>query len=228
MLLFCLLKKGGQMQKMKLLIADDHEMIRRGVRSILSSQKNIQIVGEATTGLQVIEQVDRLKPNVIIMDLMMPVLDGIEATRQIHRKNPDVRIIVLTIHNSEVIVRRVLDAGAHGYLLKSDLANQLKTAVNTVCSGRQYLSQGIEEDLSNRTLQNQRPDMRDVVLKLTSRETEVARLLATGKSSKEIASNLEISVRTVETHRANSMRKLGVHSVTELLHLISKNELLSL
>ena len=215
------------MHKVRLLIADDHEMIRRGVRSILSSQKNVQIVGEATTGIQVIEQVDRLKPNVIVMDLMMPVLDGIEATRQIHRKNPDVRIIVLTIHNSEIMVRKVLDAGAHGYLLKSDLANQLKTALSTVCGGQQYLSKGIEEELASRTLQGQQPDMRDLILKLTSRETEVARLLSMGKSSKEIASNLAISVRTVETHRANSMRKLGVHSVTELLHFISKNELLS-
>ena len=132
------------------------------------------------------------------------------------------------MHNSEVMVRKVLDAGAHGYLLKSDLAKELILAINTVCKGKPYLSQQVKKEINSRTLQSSHNDGSELTPKLTSRELEVARLLCLGKSSKEIASSLVISVRTVETHRANSMRKLGVHSVTELLHFILKNELLSL
>ena len=213
----------SEMNRLKILIADDHEIIRRGVRAILSSQTNVQIVGEASTGLQAIEQAHKLRPDVIIMDLTMPAMDGFEATRLIHGANAHIRIIVLTMHSSEIMIRNVLNAGAVGYLLKSELANKLKTALRTVCRGRQYLSHQVQEGLANQL----RPALGSVpnpMTKLTSRELEVVHLLSEGQSSKEIAYSLAISVRTVETHRANSMRKLGVHSVTELLHCLHKDK----
>lgn len=213
------------MSRLKVLIADDHEMIRRGIRAVLSSQAEIQIVGEASTGLQAVEQAERLRPDVVIMDLVMPAMDGVEAARRIRETNKNIRIIILTMHNSDVVIRNVLNAGADGYLLKSDLANNLKKAMDTVCRGRQYLSQEVEEGLTNRsTVAHQSIDQKQTST-LTSRELEVIQLLSQGRSSKEIADALAISVRTVETHRANSMRKMGVHSVTELLHSVLRSNL---
>jgi DNA-binding NarL/FixJ family response regulator len=183
----------------------------------LHSERNAQVVGEAVTGLQAVEQTQKLKPDVVVMDLAMPELDGIEATRQIRAANPGTQVIVLTMHDSEIMVRRALNAGASGYVLKSELANKLKTALRVVHRGRRYLSRQMSERLTDRYLQ-QTGTGNELPLGLTSRELEVAQLLSVGKSSKEIGEVLNITVRTVETHRANIMRKLNVHSVTELLH----------
>jgi DNA-binding NarL/FixJ family response regulator len=205
------------MNKIKVLVADDHELIRRGVRSILHSGRSAQVVGEAVTGLEAVEQAQKLSPDVVIMDLGMPELDGIEATRRIRAVNPSVRVIVLTMHDSEVMVRRVLSAGANGYVLKSELANKLKEALEVVYRGYRYLSAQVIEELMDRYLKQGAPE-KESPLVLTSRELEVAQLLSWGKSNKEIGDVLKIKVRTVETHRANIMRKLNVHSVTELIH----------
>jgi DNA-binding NarL/FixJ family response regulator len=205
------------MNKIKVLVADDHELIRRGVRSILHSGRSAQVVGEAVTGIEAVEQTQKLSPDVVIMDLGMPELDGIEATRRIRAANPSTRVIVLTMHDSEVMVRRVLSAGASGYVLKSELANKLKEALQAVHRGYRYLSAQVVEELMNRYLKQGAPE-KESLLALTSRELEVAQLLSWGKSNKEIGEVLKIKVRTVETHRANLMRKLNVHSVTELIH----------
>ena len=215
------------MSKIKVLIADDHELIRQGVRSILHSDPNAQVVGEAVTGAQAVEQTLRLKPDVVVMDLAMPELDGIEATRQIRAANPSTQIIVLTMHDSEIMVRRVLNAGASGYVLKSELANKLKTALRVVHRGSRYLSRQMSEQLMDRYLQQSGPG-EELPFSLTSRELEVAQLLSVGKSSKEIGDVLHITVRTVETHRANIMRKLNVHSVTELLHRAFADKLIAI
>jgi DNA-binding NarL/FixJ family response regulator len=215
------------MSKIRVLIADDHELIRQGVRSILHSEPNAQVVGEAVTGAQAVEQTQKLKPDVVVMDLAMPELDGIEATRQIRAANPSTKIIVLTMHDSEIMVRRVLNAGASGYVLKSELANKLKAALRVVRRGRRYLSRQMSERLTDRYLE-QTESGEESPFSLTSRELEVAQLLSVGKSSKEIGDVLNITVRTVETHRANIMRKLNVHSVTELLHRAFADKLIEI
>jgi DNA-binding NarL/FixJ family response regulator len=214
------------MNRIKVLIADDHELIRQGVRSILHSTRKTQIVGEAVTGIQAVEQCQKLKPDVVIMDLAMPELDGIEATRQIRAANPSIRIIVLTMHDSEIMVRGVLNAGASGYVLKSELADKLKTALHVVYRGDQYLSGEVSERLMYRYLQQAVAEGESY--RLTSRELQVAQFLSLGKSSKEIGEILNIAVRTVDTHRANIMRKMNVHSVTELLHQAFTNKLIEL
>jgi DNA-binding NarL/FixJ family response regulator len=215
------------MNKIRVLIADDHELIRQGVRSILHSERGAQVVGEAATGLQAVEQTQKLKPDVVVMDLAMPELDGIEATRQIRAANPSTHVIVLTMHDSEIMVRRVLNAGASGYVLKSELANKLKTALRVVHRGSRYLSRQMSARLTDRYLQ-QTDAAEELPFSLTSRELEVAQLLSVGRSSKEIGDVLNITVRTVETHRANIMRKLNVHSVTELLHRVFADRLIEI
>ncbi len=215
------------MSKIRVLIADDHELIRRGVRSILHSDPNALVVGEAVTGVQAVEQTQKLKPDVVVMDLAMPELDGIEATRQIRSTNPSTQILVLTMHDSEIVVRRVLNAGANGYVLKSELAHKLKAALRVVHRGRRYLSRQMSERLMDRYLQQTEPAL-ESAFSLTSRELEVAQLLSVGKSSKEIGDVLNITIRTVETHRANIMRKLNVHSVTELLHRAFADKLIEI
>jgi DNA-binding NarL/FixJ family response regulator len=205
------------MHKIKVLVADDHELIRQGIRSILRSDRHTQVVGEAVSGLHAVQQSERLHPDVVIMDLAMPELDGIEATRRIRAANPNTYVMVLTMHDSEVMVRKVLNAGASGYVLKSELANKLKTALQVVGRGKRYLSDQLSEVLMNRYLQEP-PLSQELFFRLTHREQEVSELLSLGKSSKEISEILNITVRTVDTHRANIMRKLNVHSVTELLH----------
>jgi len=213
------------MNRIKVLIADDHELIRQGVRWILHSERNAQVVGEAVTGIQAVEQSRKLRPDVVIMDLVMPELDGIEATRQIRAANPSIQIIVLTMHDSKSMARRVLNAGASGYVLKSELAHKLKTALHAVSRGDQYMSDEMSERLANRYLQ-QNMQENESSHHLTSRELEVAQLLSLGKSSKEIGEVLKIRVRTVDTHRANIMRKMNVHSVTELLYQAFTNKLI--
>jgi DNA-binding NarL/FixJ family response regulator len=213
------------MNRIKVLIADDHELIRQGVRSILHSERRAQIVGEAVTGRQAVELAEKLGPDVVIMDLVMPELDGIEAIRQIRAADPSIRIIVLTMHNSEILVRRVLSAGASAYVLKSELADKLKKALHAVSRGDRYLSDEMLERFTNRYLQQTAPEDESARF-LTGRELEVAQLLSLGKSSKEIAEILKITARTVDTHRANIMRKMNVHSVTELLYQAFTNKLI--
>ncbi len=216
------------MNKLRVLVADDHELIRKGIRTILNSERGAVVVGEASTGLEVLQQYEKLRPDLVIMDLMMPEIDGIEATSRIRAANSNVRVLILTMHDSEVMVRKVLNAGANGYVLKSDLASKLLVALKVVCRGRRYLSRQVSDRLVTRYLEQSHPEQQVSPQSLTSRELDVARLLSQGRSSKEIGDTLMITVRTVETHRANIMRKLNVHSVTELLHYAFTNKLIDI
>jgi len=216
------------MNKVKILIADDHELIRRGMREVLRTERNVIVVGEAMTGLEVLEQVEKLQPDVVIMDLAMPELDGVEATRRIRAISPSTTVLIVSMHDSHAMIRQALDAGAQGYVLKTDLSFNLKAGLREVLSGRSYLSHNVTERLANEYLQQSEPRRDFSTLGLTDRELEIARLLSVGKSSKQIGAELGVSVRTVETHRANIMRKLNVHSVTELLHYALAHKLIAI
>jgi DNA-binding NarL/FixJ family response regulator len=216
-------------RKLRLLIADDHELVRHGIRGLLRAQRNWKIAGEAANGRQAVMKAKKLKPDVIILDIGMPTLDGLEATRQIREAAPGTRILILTMHDSNQMVRRVLEAGAHGYVLKTDLAAHLVKAVNGVSKGKFYLTPKVSEivldgflSTASETQQPQNSRARP-----TPRETEVIRLLAEGKVNKEIAAELGIATRTVETHRAKIMLKLGMQSLPQLVHYAIRHNLIS-
>ncbi len=216
-------------RKLRILVADDHELVRRGILGLLRAQRRWKIAGEAANGLEAVEQAKRLRPDVIILDIGMPTFDGLEATRQIRKAAPKTEIIILTMHDSNQMVRRVLEAGARGYVLKSDLAVHLVKAVDVVSKGKFYLTPKVSEIVLQsflRTGGESQPAESSKVLP-TPRETEIIRLLAVGKANKMIAAELGIAIRTVETHRAKIMLKLGLHSLTELVHYAIRHNLVS-
>jgi len=207
------------MKKLRIMIADDHELARRGARGVLHSRPGWRVVGQAANGRVAVEKTIKLKMDVAILDISMPELDGVEAVRQIRQAVPDTKVLVLTMHESDQMVQRALDAGAHGYILKSDLTDSLLKGVSAVVGGKRFLAPKISEivldGFLNRKNQIQRENRADA--RTTPRELEIIRLLAQGKSNKQIAAQLGIAVRTVETHRVNFMLKLGLHSVAELI-----------
>jgi DNA-binding NarL/FixJ family response regulator len=207
-------------KKLRILVADDHGLVRRGAREVLHSQPGWRVIGEAVNGREAVEKAIGLKPDVAVVDIGMPELDGVEAARQIRAALPDTKILVLTMHESDHMVRRALDAGASGYLLKSDFTDSLANAVKVVAEGKRFLTPRVSDIVlegflktRDRHQQGERAGNRT-----TPRETEVIRLLAEGKSNKEIAVLLGITVRTVETHRSKIMLKLSLHSLAELIH----------
>jgi len=207
-------------EQFRIVIADDHELVRRGIRSILTARRSWQVVGEASDGAQAARLAENLRPHVLIMDVTMPKLDGLEATRKILNDFPETKILILTMHESAQMVRRILEAGARGYILKSDLAEQLVRAVREVSQGRLFLTPKVSDIVLRGFLEVEKRSRAalDDEAKPTAREREILRLLVMGKTNKEIGSLLGITVRTVETHRAKIMLKLGVHSIAELIH----------
>src|ERR1700747_2666611 len=207
-------------EQLHILVADDHELVRRGIRGLLRARRGWTIVGEARDGREAVEKANKLKPDVVIVDISMPDLDGLQATRQIREAVPTTEVVVLTMHESDQMVRRVLDAGALGYVLKSDLATHLIRAVNNVSQGKLFLTPRVSDIVLKGFLTNgnQSDPPEHSQVRPTSREVEIIRLLAKGKPNKEIAAKLGITVRTVETHRAKIMHKLGLHSLAELIH----------
>ena len=207
-------------ERFRILIADDHELVRHGIRSILSAHREWNVVGEAMDGVEAARMTQSLRPHVLIMDVTMPNLDGLETTRQILSKAPETKILILTMHESGQMVRRILEAGARGYVLKSDLAGQLVRAVREVSQGRTFLTPKVSDIVLRGFLNVEKkgsiPAESEVTL--TPRENEVLGLLAGGKSNKEISATLGITVRTVETHRAKIMLKLDLHSIAGLIH----------
>jgi len=214
-------------KRLRILVADDHELVRRGIRGLLCARRGWTVVGEAMNGREAVEKVNRLKPDVAILDISMPDLDGLQATRRIRDAVPTTEVVVLTMHESDQMVRRVLDAGALGYVLKSDLPTQLVKAVKDVSAGKQFLTPRISDIVLKGFLKtgNQVDTMGRSQVRPTSREVEVIRLLAEGKANKEIAIRLGITIRTVETHRAKIMLKVGVHSLAELIHYAIRHKI---
>ena len=211
---------------LRILIVDDHAVVRRGVRSLLESHEGWEVCGEATTGRDAVEQSQRLRPDVVVMDLSLPELNGLDATRQILKDSPRSEILVLTMHHSEELARDVLQAGARGYVLKSDADQSLIAAVNSLREHKPFLSSKVTEFVLDDYLR--RTDALDEALTheaVTAREREIVQLLAEGKSNKEAASTLGISVKTIEAHRANIMRKLRLRSVSDLVRYAIRNKI---
>jgi len=216
-------------KKLRILVADDHELVRRGIRGLLRAHRGWRVIGEATNGREAVEKTNKLKPDVAILDISMPDLDGLQATRRIREVAPRTSIVVLTMHESDQMVRRVLDAGALGYVLKSDLAAHLVKAVKDVSAGKLFLTPRVSDIVLKGFLKNgkQPEPIEDSRARPTPREVQVIRLVAEGKANKEIAAELGITLRTVETHRAKIMLKLGMHSLAELIHYAIRNKIVA-
>ena len=200
----------------RILLADDHEIVRRGLRAILAARPEWEICAEATNGRQALEQAKQFKPDLVIMDIGMPDLNGLSATRQILKELPHTEVLIVTIHEPEHLVRAVLDAGAHGFLLKSDAGRDLIAAVDALLKHKVSFSSKVSELVLQGYLKSSTPSADDDI-RLTPREQEIVQLLAEGKSNKEVAAVLLIGVRTVETHRRHIMAKLNMHNVGELV-----------
>ncbi|MGD0696053.1 MAG: response regulator transcription factor [Terriglobia bacterium] len=205
-------------KKIRIFLADDHVLVRQGFRRILEDDPRIVVVGEAGTGLTAIEQCKELKPDVVVMDLSMPDLGGLEATAEILKANPETKILILSMYSNENYVRKALEVGAKGYMLKDAIEIDLTRAVTALAAGESYLSPGIAnlvlEGLKTGSFQDPEKDAHG---RLTLREKEVLLLIAQGKSNKEIASLLNISANTVAVHRAHVMETLGLHRTAELV-----------
>ena len=208
------------MKKLRILIADDHGLVRRGIREVLHSRRGWRVSGEAANGREAVAKAIELRPDVAVVDIGMPELDGIEAARQIRTSVPETKILVITMNESDSMIRRALEAGADGYLLKSDLTICLPKAVEAIVAGKRFLTPKVSEIVLDGFLKtdSRHPHVDWKGARITPRETEIIRLLAAGKTNKEIAALLHITVRTVETHRARIMLKLGIHSLAELIH----------
>lgn len=212
------------MKPARVLIADDHEVVRHGIRVMAQSCPNFEVCGEASDGRQAVQLAAKLRPDIVIIDIGMPQLNGLDATRQIVHSDSNVKVLILTMHESEQIVREVLAAGARGYLLKSDAGRDLIAALEALAGRKTFFTSKVAEIVLETYLKGgpEQPISKDV---LTSREREVVQLLAEGKSTKEVAVALGLSVKTAETHRSNLMRKLDVHSVSQLVLYAVRNNI---
>ncbi|MEA3207117.1 MAG: hypothetical protein QOE70_174 [Chthoniobacter sp.] len=201
---------------LKLLLVDDHEVVRRGMAALIESHRDWRIVGEAGDGRRAVQLAEEHQPDVVVMDIGMPELNGFEAARQILKAVLGVEILILSMHESEELVREVIDAGARGYVLKSDAGRHLVAAVESLARGQPFftsqLAARVYEETRHRVRRGRPP-----VIGLTRREREVLQLLGEGRHNREVAARLEISIKTVETHRARIMRKLDVRTVAELV-----------
>ncbi len=200
-----------------LVLADDHHLVREGLRALLEAEPDMDVVGEAADGLGAVQLVERLRPDMIIVDLMMPDLNGLEVARHISQHIPETRIIILSMHANEAYVLEALRNGASAYILKDSRANDLITAVREVAAGRHYLSPPLSERAIDAYIEKSRSAALDPYETLTTREREILHLTARSYSASEIAARLSVSPRTVETHRANLMRKLDLHTQTDLI-----------
>lgn len=212
------------MKSVSVLIADDHEIVRQGIRTIVESRSDFSVCGEASDGRQAVQMAATLRPEIVVIDIGMPELNGLDATRQIVQNDPRSKVLVLTMHESDQVVRDVLAAGARGYLLKTDAGRDLISALEALSGRKTFFTSKVAEIVLETYLNGgtARPVSKDV---LTGREREVVQLLAEGKSTKEVAVALGLSVKTAETHRSNLMRKLDIHSVSELVLYAVRNNI---
>ena len=219
---------GGGMKPLRILVADDHDLMRRGLKSLLESHPGWTICAEAHTGREAVTKAEEMKPDIVILDITMPELNGVEAARRILKASPNTEILVLSVHYSDQLIRDILEAGVRGYIVKSDSDRDLVIAVEALANHKPFFTpRATELILSNFNSKGTPGEIPDVISeRLTSREREIVQLLSEGKTSKEVASVLGISVKTAETHRANIMRKLEIHSVSELVRYAVRNQII--
>jgi two-component system response regulator NreC len=210
--------------KITVLVCDDHELFREGVKSILNSQPDIEVIGEASDGRRGVEEAIRLEPDIVLMDISMPVLKGFDAVRRIRKARPNVKVLILTVYDDEDLVGRCLDAGASGYVLKDSPPPQLVYAVQTVNAGQQYMSPRVLTGVVRQYI-SQPSEFKAGYELLSDREREILVLLAEGHSLKEIATQLNLSVKTVDAHKCNLMRKLDLHDRSELIRYAIRKRL---
>lgn len=210
------------MKTVRILLADDHEIVRHGLRRLLETQPGWEICGEAGSGTDAVEKARQLKPDIVILDYSMPELNGAEAARQILAHAPQTEILILTMHDSEQLLREVLALGARGYVLKSDAMSEMVAAVRSLLEHKRFLSAAASGLAVEGFLRGGEPEPAD---RLTPREREVVQLLAGGKSNKEVAAILDISTKTVEVHRANIMHKLNLSAFSDLVHYAIRNKI---
>jgi DNA-binding NarL/FixJ family response regulator len=224
--------RGGrpvhELMPLRIIVADDHDIIRRGLKQLLTAHAGWEVAGEAKTGREAVSLAEQLKPDIVVMDLSMPDLNGLEAARRIRKVLPRTEILILTLHFSDQLVRDIVEAGVRAYIMKSDADKDLVSAVEALANHRSFFtSRAADMLLDGFRRPNAAPDPQSLIRsRLTSREREIVQLLAEGKSSKEVAVALGISVKTAETHRANIMRKLELHSVSELVRYAVRNQII--
>lgn len=200
----------------RVILADDHKIVRDGLKSLLDQNSDIAVIGVADNGRQLLDIVQQTSPDLVLMDISMPEMNGIEATRQIIAAHPDVRVIILSMHSERRFVLEALNAGAHGYLLKDSAFNELIGAIQAVSNGEFYLSPKIAGVVVQGAVRRPQASQQTAFSLLSTREREVLQLIAEGKSTKEIAFSFNVSVKTVETQRLQIMKKLNIHNVAEL------------
>ena len=205
------------MTKIRLLIVDDHTLFRESLHSHLSNIENIEVVGEAGDGVEAVNKTTQLQPDVVLMDFAMPNLNGLQATRQIKKQNPSVRILILTMYETGQHIHEILHAGASGYILKKAPTKELISAIQAVFQGDAFLCPSVTKKILDEYLEQSKEKEREGYGALTEREIDLLTLIAEGKTNKEIANLLGISVHTVQTHRLNLMKKLDVHDSTQLV-----------
>ncbi|MEI6036271.1 MAG: response regulator transcription factor [Verrucomicrobiae bacterium] len=215
------------MKALHILLADDHELILSGLKAILDGEPGWKVVGMAKNGIEAVQMAGTLCPHVAVLDISMPDLNGIEATRQIRRASPATEVLILTMHNSEVIVRDVLEAGTKGFILKTDTNRLLKTAIESLAAHQTFFTGTASDAILQGYLDpSTKPGEVETHKRLSPREREVIQLLAEAHSSKDAAAKLGISVKTIEAHRSNIMRKLNLHSVAQLVRYAIRNEII--
>jgi DNA-binding NarL/FixJ family response regulator len=214
------------MTPVRVLLADDHNLVRAGLRKLLESMPDIEVVGEASSGLEILELAARLQPQIVLMDIAMPGLNGLEAMARLRESAPDIQVLILSMHQSEEYVRRALLQGAAAYLLKDAAPTELELALKAVLRGEIYLSAAVSKGVMSDYVQRLRSDQPSSS-QLTPRQREVLKLLAQGQSSKEIARLLDLSLKTVDTHRSQLMKQLDIHEVTGLVRYAIRVGLIS-
>ncbi|MFC1712535.1 response regulator [Candidatus Poribacteria bacterium] len=216
------------MQKIRVLLVDDHSILREGIKALLENQRGIEVVAEAENGREAVLKAAQIQPDVVILDISMPLMDGLEATRQMKRESPEVKILVLTMYDDEEYFFQLLRAGASGYVTKKAVGTELASAIEAVYRGESYFCPSMSKYLLSDYLRLDRATEHIEQVELTSREREIVKLIAEGYTNQQIADSLHRSVKTIESHRSNILRKLDIHDTIELVKYAVRKKLIEI